>query len=258
MIPLLTEDPARLFDDMLSLTAELFFERERASLLDGHMREAESVLDIGCGNGAYLEAVKRAYPRLRCTGIEKDARVYPFAAARSAPGLSFVQADYKDAAAGGEPFDVVVIRLAALHLPDFRHFLAWLRGVTHERSAILILDLDDAATGPLPGEELPLFDALLRASRKPLLARFPKPPREALAELAQAEGWIADPQSYRILADEPRTKRRMYRYMETSTRILQGGRLDHDRKKELDDWLSKESASYSAGMFALTLRRDRY
>ncbi|MFC4812563.1 class I SAM-dependent methyltransferase [Paenibacillus sp. GCM10023250] len=250
----MTEDPARLFDDMLTLSAELFFAREQALLLDEHLQPACSVLDIGCGNGAYLEAVKRAYPHLRCTGIERDARVYPFAEARTAPSLRFVHADYKDAAAWTEPFDVVVARLVALHLPDFRRFLAWLRGVTHERSAILILDLDDDATGPLPGGELPLFDALFRASRKPLLVRYAKPPSTALAELAHAEGWRSELLPYRILADEAHAKRRMYRYMETSTRLLQGGRIEGARKRELDDWLQSERASYSAGMFALTLR----
>ncbi|REE91678.1 methyltransferase family protein [Paenibacillus taihuensis] len=251
------DDSTKLFSDMLSLTVQLFYERERSLVLHEPLQSASSVLDIGCGNGAYLEAVKQDYPHLRCTGLEKDERIYRFTAARTAPGLQFVQADYREQTPWAEPFDVVIVRLVVLHLPDVGHFLTWLRSVTHAGSLIIVIDLDDDATGPLPAYCLRRFETLFRASRKPLLDRFPKPVGDRLAELMSAFGGFQTKlQSYHILAEDGETKRLMHRYMETVTRIMQSGHLSDERKQELDHWLSEEYFSYRAGMFALSFQRN--
>ncbi|MBP3962973.1 class I SAM-dependent methyltransferase [Paenibacillus lignilyticus] len=250
------DDSTKLFNDMLSLTVQLFYVRERSLFLHEPLQAASSVLDIGCGNGAYLEAIKQDYPHLRCTGLEKDERIYRFAAARTAPGLQFVQADYREWTPWAEPFDVVIARLVALHLPDFGHFLTWLRTVTHADSLIIVIDLDDDATGPLPADCLPRFETLFRASRKPLLDRFPKPVGERLAELSSALGGLQTKlQPYCILAEDGETKRLLHRYMETVTRIMQNNHLSDERKQELDKWLNEESFTYGAGMFALSFQR---
>ncbi|MBD3918380.1 class I SAM-dependent methyltransferase [Paenibacillus sp. PR3] len=256
LVTLGIDDSTKLFNDMLSLTVQLFYERERSLVLHEPLQVASSVLDIGCGNGAYLEAVKQDYPHLSCIGLEKDERIYRFAAARTAPGLQFVNSDYRERTPWAEPFDVVIARLVALHLPDFGHFLTWLRTVTHADSLIIVIDLDDDATGPLPADCLPRFESLFRASRKPLLDRFPKPVGNRLVELTAAfGGWRTKLQPYRILAEDGETKRLMHRYMETVTRIMQSDHLSDERKQELNHWLREKSFSYGAGMFALSFQR---
>ncbi|SDW08321.1 class I SAM-dependent methyltransferase [Paenibacillus sp. CF384] len=256
LLTLGVDDSTYLFNDMLSLTMQLFYERERSLFLHEPLQAASSVLDIGCGNGAYLEAVKQDYPHLKCTGLEKDERIYRYAEARNAPGLEFVQGDYREWTLRAEPFDVVIVRLVALHLPDFGHFLGWLRTVTHADSLIILIDLDDEATGPLPADCLPRFETLFRTSRKPLLDRFPKPVGDRLAELTSAHGGFRTKlQSYRIRAEDGETKRLIHRYMETVTRIMQSAHLSDERKQELDHWLNEKSLSYEAGMFALSFQR---
>ncbi|AZN41667.1 class I SAM-dependent methyltransferase [Paenibacillus albus] len=256
LLTLGTYDSTKLFNDMLTLTTQLFYERERSLFLHEPLQAASSVLDIGCGNGAYLAAVKQDYPHLSCTGLEKDERIYSYASARTAPGLQFVQSDYREWTPSAGPFDVVIARLVALHLPDFEHFLTWLRTVTHPNSVIIVIDLDDDATAPLPADCLPHFETIFRASRKPLLDRFPKPAFDRLTELTSAlGGFRTQLQCYRVLAEDGETKLLMHRYMETVTRIMQKDHLSDERLQELDLWLNQESFSYVAGMFALSFQR---
>ncbi|WP_219836828.1 trans-aconitate 2-methyltransferase [Paenibacillus sp. R14(2021)] len=250
-------DSARLFNDMLNLTTELFYQQEEKLILRERLQSASSVLDIGSGNGSYLAEIKQHYPHLRCTGLEKDERIFAYAETRSMPGLDFIRDDYKNFK-GKEPFDLVISRLVVPHLPDLPHFLDWLRSVTHKDSTIIIIDLLDAATGPVPAEGLPLFEALFRASRKPITDKFPGSVAEHILDAAIQAGYSeAAMQTYRINAAESDSRKLLHRYMGTVTELMQRDGLKNERNRELDGWLTNEDASYQVGMFALTMKIDQ-
>ncbi|NBD23118.1 methyltransferase domain-containing protein [Paenibacillus sp. T1] len=241
---------------MLTLTTKLFFQQEDSLLHREYLSHASNLLDIGCGNGAYLEEIKQHYPHLHCIGLEKDGRIFRYAEQRSKPGLEFVHADYREMAAPAAPFDVVIARLIVTHLTDLEQFFAWLGSITHETSTIIIIDLDDAATGPAPPACLPLFESLFRASRKTLLDRYPVPLAKRINDaIVKVSNIRIELKSYRRNVEDLESKTDMHRYMETVTKIMQTGFLSVERKLELDRWLLDDASSYQAGMFALIIQR---
>ncbi|MBM7564809.1 class I SAM-dependent methyltransferase [Paenibacillus sacheonensis] len=242
---------------MLTLTTELFFQKENDCFLRDHLTTASTVLDIGCGNGAYLAAIKLHYPHLSCTGLEMNQRIYQYASLQSTAGLSFIHSDYRDLPNWDITFDVVIARLVIMHLPDLEHFLAWLRRITHGSSTIIILDYDDDASAGLQDARLPLFESLFQASRKNLLDRFAVPlPARLMNAIANDGNSRIEPQSYRLVADNPEIKTIMHRYMETVIRTLQNCRLQQEQKKELDEWLIDETLSYGVSMFGCIVQRN--
>ncbi|HEY6728539.1 MAG TPA: class I SAM-dependent methyltransferase, partial [Polyangiaceae bacterium] len=57
------------------VTRVLGVERTRAALLDqAQLAAAARVLDVGCGTGSLLIALKRAYPGLEAMGADPDAK----------------------------------------------------------------------------------------------------------------------------------------------------------------------------------------
>ncbi|MFN8050238.1 MAG: class I SAM-dependent methyltransferase [Acidimicrobiales bacterium] len=76
---------------------------------------ARRILDVGCGRGAFMEALRRRDPSVEVAGIEPE----PAAAADGrARGLDVTQGLYPQAAAGLGRFDCIVFNDVLEHMPD--------------------------------------------------------------------------------------------------------------------------------------------
>lgn len=115
------------------------------------------VADVGCGLGWSTQAVARAYPRSRVTGIDADAASVAEAAAALGPALTdrvrYVTGDAATADDHG-PFDVVLL-LEALHdLGDPVAGLAGIRAALADGGVVLVADERVAETFTAPGDEV--------------------------------------------------------------------------------------------------------
>lgn len=79
-----------------------------------------SALDLGCGEGQFAIEIARRYPRSRVTGMDVDAAAIENATAGGASlaNVSFEVHDARERLPAGSRFDVAVMWLVLLYLPD--------------------------------------------------------------------------------------------------------------------------------------------
>jgi YD repeat-containing protein len=100
--------------------------------------EGQRVLDLGCGSGHLLAALKPSHG----TGIDVSAPAIQQAGERyGGERLRFVQGDFSDPAVlarSGGPFDVILLVNVVTHLTDVQATLEALHAVSHPRTRVLI------------------------------------------------------------------------------------------------------------------------
>lgn len=101
------------------------------------------LLDIGCGNGSFLQAFREVYPSWQMIGAELDDRNrYKV---ESIPGVVKLHTGALDALS--ESFDLIVMIHALEHIPGSRDFLASL-GELLKPSGSLLIEVPDLAASP--------------------------------------------------------------------------------------------------------------
>ena len=83
--------------------------------------EARTLVDIGCGNGALLDAIRARFPRLQLTGIDLSASQIE-ANRRREPSIEWLVADAQKQVIPAT-FDIVVTSEVVEHLDDAASFL---------------------------------------------------------------------------------------------------------------------------------------
>jgi SAM-dependent methyltransferase len=111
---------AALFDEVAQLEPRSFWFRARnrliVSTLNRHFPAARSILEVGCGTGYVLAALRAAFPEARVVGSELLAEGLEYAR-RRVPDVELVTLDILDASYTGE-FDVVGAFDVLEHIED--------------------------------------------------------------------------------------------------------------------------------------------
>jgi SAM-dependent methyltransferase len=150
----LLEDPRALNDPLLE-EVRVFYEENHDGIeasrgrhryfydgltrvLEARIPEGQRVLDLGCGSGHLLAALKPAY------GVGIDVSANAVAAARAGnrgQNLHFFEGDGADRrllAQVGGPFDVILLVNVVTHLTDVQRTLEALHSLCHARTRIFI------------------------------------------------------------------------------------------------------------------------
>ncbi|MCY9512985.1 class I SAM-dependent methyltransferase [Paenibacillus apiarius] len=235
-----------IFDDMLELTADLLFDTEK--LLYFRDSAPGSVLDVGCGNGAYLNRLKSAFPESACTGIDLNDAILHRAHAQPNQPIACYHGSYEELPASGT-FDTIIARLVIDHIPDRAHFFRWLQERTDDGARIIIIDIEDA--GILHADGLPLFASMYEAVRR----RIRRPSLLALKDILKME--LAHFQfhpititSYDISTDNMQMRRKVLRYLQLVSQLFTGTVLSQERARELDEWYHSDQ-NLNIRMFGL-------
>lgn len=104
------------------------------------IRPCSRILDVGCGTGALLQALRHRYPQAALTGIDVSAQMLAIAAGKLGGGDRLCVASAQALPLTDEAFDVVIC-MSALHY--FRHparALAEMRRVARPGGYIVITD----------------------------------------------------------------------------------------------------------------------
>ena len=85
-----------------------------------------SIIDVGCGNGANLAAIRRAEPAIRLHGLDISREAIDVAQAR-VPDASFEVLDVRSGGTPSATYDLVLSSQVIEHVPDDDGFLRMLR-----------------------------------------------------------------------------------------------------------------------------------
>ena len=97
--------------------------------------EPRSLIDVGCGNGNFLQFLARRHPTMTLTGIDLSAN-------QSTSNIEFVQGDVLSAELGRQ-FSVVVSLATIEHIADVRGFAGCLRRLVKPNGLVIVMTLSD-------------------------------------------------------------------------------------------------------------------
>jgi len=134
-----TFDPA-YFEGLADVEGDSFWFRGRNRLilwaLGRYFPEARSLLEVGCGTGAVLQAIHTARPEIRLVGGELHREGLEIAS-RRVPDATLRQLDAVDLPFDGE-FDVVCAFDVIEHVDDDRRVLAQLHRATRPGGGLVV------------------------------------------------------------------------------------------------------------------------
>jgi hypothetical protein len=239
---------AETYCRQLALTVELLWHRELPILASAPaFAVAETIVDLGAGDGAFGRRLAAAYPDKRFLGVEPDAAIHA-AGARSAfpPNYRYVHAGYESVTG---THDLLIARLVIMYLRDRDAFYAWAR--EHVRAAIVV-NFEDSASATDPA--LPLFTAAIEhgmRSRADELATTHVGDRDLAGLPAEwAAAGLLPSGSATLVADiSEADDRRIYHHIQRmSVMRVNPEALSRSLLDELYEWSVDPSARASIGL----------
>ncbi|GGG82568.1 class I SAM-dependent methyltransferase [Paenibacillus radicis (ex Gao et al. 2016)] len=249
----MTVHPIDLFDEMLELTTTLFFEHENELFFRFLEQESSALIDVGCGNGAYLSRLHDTYPHLPFIGLEYEAGIFERAVRKKTDGLDFQLSSYESASVEPSSAGAIVARLVMQHISDRIQFAEWAYKHMAPGGHLLLLDVDENALQV--NDRLPLFSQLYVQSRQSIQTWLSFADRLKL-EMTHAGFAHLRTERYRLKAEDQVTKLKLYRYMICVTELYTQEPISEEREKELSAWLDDDSCSHEIHMFGLEFQKQ--
>jgi 2-polyprenyl-3-methyl-5-hydroxy-6-metoxy-1,4-benzoquinol methylase len=140
-----TTDSALLWEAVLANQSHLYLESDLKFFFNQPAwQSAKKVLELGCGNGAFLSKLSNYFPEKRYLGVEIDEKNLNIAKERckSQASISFLQSDIWKFAPS-EKYDVIVLRFVLQHLKDNERLLPFLKSMLSEGGCIFVVDACD-------------------------------------------------------------------------------------------------------------------
>lgn len=249
----------RQWDDLLTLQVDLFLAHE-VDLLQSidSWSAAQSVVDVGCGNGYYLSRLQAMHRDKTCVGIDLSKELIAIARQRyTRHDLDYAQMDFLS----GEDLpvcDFILLRFVVQHLQDFDLVLKRASRALEDGGGLLILESDLAASVVRPS--MPLFSGLLQAfeAHQAKVGALRTRIKELPAVAAATPGWrVALDRTVAIPAVGPFLgSRTLAVFVKWVDLCETSGDFDYpfeDTRNELRKWAALDSASSRISLRALLL-----
>lgn len=134
-------------------------EDERLQSILKLVRRGDSVIEVGCGKGRYLRAIREVYPDVKCSGVDISLRLL-----QEVPeGIEAIEGSLESVPCADESFDVVFSVEAIEHSANPGASVAELTRIARPGGWIAIIDKQQSQWGRLecpPWERWPQAEAL--------------------------------------------------------------------------------------------------
>lgn len=110
----------------------------QASLLKKHLRTANSILDIACGGGYFLKALKTQYPSTRLSGMDLSSSALAIAK-RECPDASYLLSCAESIPLNNQSFSGITCLGSMEHFLDIPRFLAEVRRLLKPDGVFLVM-----------------------------------------------------------------------------------------------------------------------
>ncbi len=199
--------------------------------------EARSVLDVGSGNGYYIEQLSKRFPDKHYTGIDLSAPLVDIARNRPGSVAHTFQCTSLSNFDGSTEFDVVMLRLVLQHLDDIAQALEDCARHSAAGTTLIVIDAFDSfrAFDPPCDELAALFDAFRRHQASQLRNRDVGSAIERLLP-SQTRWEFASREQLRISSHGERHRLFAENYALFIDLLEVGTTLDWDYPKVRDAW----------------------
>ena len=232
--------PLDTYDVYLRLQAEASFRKEQSTFNFEGFRDAETVLDLGCGNGRYATLLALAYPDKQILGMDPDKDLLGRASVSSRPrNLEFVHGSYESLPDDYRP-DVMVCRLVTMYIPEPQHLARWAADrVGH------VVSIDAADELFLAHPAMPLFgDTEQKNAERIAKMGGDRSVTDRIPEIWEAAGFQLRSESEILVQSEAEvTKAEMHHLVYLHAELATGQPLSADLQDEIFSW-SIENQSY--------------
>ncbi|MBU1212825.1 MAG: class I SAM-dependent methyltransferase [Alphaproteobacteria bacterium] len=251
---------ARSWDELLTDQVDLLaeFELDYIKMLP-EWRSAHRVVDIGCGNGAYLSKLAGQDPSKVYLGIDPSNELIAFAKARDANGISFRRGHAPFTETG--QFDLILLRFVVQHISNPSAFFHDLLPMAHCGTSAIVIEPSFAGSTAQPS--LPELTALIaryeRTCRSEQRTRALVDDNAALAAFI-GTGWCIE-HTGRITARLDRatwSSEALRRVLHGWTSMLAPNSPAENvdcARQEIDDWIDGAGASIEIALNITKLQR---
>jgi ubiquinone/menaquinone biosynthesis C-methylase UbiE len=153
-----------LWDYFLKNQVQLYFDQEKEYFSqEDWWRQAQSVLEIGSGNGEYLSRMSRTFTNKKYLGMEKTKELVQTTNMRfqKDENITFIEGDaqvFNESLV--ESYDVIIFRFLLQHLQNPMAAIDHAHRYLKPQGSILIIDICDSFRKT--SHPIPYFDAIIR------------------------------------------------------------------------------------------------
>lgn len=138
------KDIDSIVEDQLALQIEIAFDRHHAFLVDNGLPSCKQVVDLGTGNGMFLNRLAKHHPDLQFIGIDKRSHLLDRGKSHSPQNIKWelldaISDNYSDIIS---KTDGVLMRYLLLHVPNARELLSIWKSHLKPGSKIWVIDVD--------------------------------------------------------------------------------------------------------------------
>jgi ubiquinone/menaquinone biosynthesis C-methylase UbiE len=144
----------------LNLQVKISFSEHQDFLIRHGFNECSQILDVGCGNGTFVQRLALDHPDIYFTGIDKRKQCIESGQKRVRENLTFFQVDMfaRESTFDFSRFDGILMRYFLLHVDHSQKILELFKLKSKRPSRIWIIDLDWSQFSCNPPNEI--FDKL--------------------------------------------------------------------------------------------------
>lgn len=165
------EEEIHRLSERLKLQVDNTIERELPAILRMGLKEAKTVLDLGTGNGYFLNQLAKKFPDKRFAGLEANEALVKTASedatAFDLSNIAFHARRCPWTECKGK-YDLILMRLALYCMSERMEVLKWARGLLAPKGYLCVADVDDGwifVDPPDPRHDR-LFEAVHQTMKK--------------------------------------------------------------------------------------------